>query len=460
MPTRIQVKLVTEHKKYLEEQIQVLEPVLGNIKNVVTKSKAWLEEKTDQSSVSYIELSQELDTAATALLDVTSYILSENEELVDVDGRTPSLAQSTLEPTKTETPDQSESTNQVTKLVENQEEVFTRLGLLESSISCLQSSIQKTKEDTSEINQWRNNFVTEKNDMELKIEQLTKKQKLNFKNLRKQISEQDNKVKELNKEIESLKEKESKSNKTLEKLSLDMKEYENNLLKISKEMQDHADTTESITQEIKRHSDQMSTLQEESYKIKLNTSTQIEKHSLMYKLLQQRLMPIDKLIQIFNQNLETREKRITKLENIEDAISKLSKDLNLIESRVCNRYACYVQLDEHTPVSHGSIISTFYEVREYNGQHFNQTTGKFVSPHDGLYLVCVTLNEREDKQIIVGVRARDEWFTTIEVKCANTSAAESVVVDMKKGQELYLKVFYADKGAALSCYNSFTIVSL
>ncbi|XP_059164632.1 uncharacterized protein LOC131947435 [Physella acuta] len=95
-------------------------------------------------------------------------------------------------------------------------------------------------------------------------------------------------------------------------------------------MQDHTDKTDSITQEIKRHSDQMSTLQEESYKTMHNTSTQLEKYILTNKLLQKRLMPIDKLIQIFNKNLETRKERITKLENIEGAISKLSKDLNII----------------------------------------------------------------------------------------------------------------------------------
>ncbi|XP_059161464.1 chromosome partition protein Smc-like [Physella acuta] len=211
------------------------------------------------------------------------------------------------------------------------------------------------------------------------------------------MSEQDNKIKELNKEIEILKEKKSKSNKTLEKQSLDTKEYENNLLKISKEMQDHADTTDRITQEIKRYSDQMSTLQEESSKNMLNTSTQLEKQSLMYKLLQQRLMPIDKLIQIFNQNLQTRGKKLTKLENIEDTISKLSKDFNLTS---------------------------------------------------------------KDKHIRVGVWAEGMLCTTIEVKCADTNAAGSVVVDMKKGQELYFQVLKADQNAALSNYSSFTIVGL
>ncbi|XP_059162717.1 chromosome partition protein Smc-like [Physella acuta] len=364
-----------------------------------------MEDINDNPSITYIDLCQELASATTALLDVASNILSDNEELVDVDGSTPSLAQSTLEPTKTETPDQSESINQVTKLVKNQEEVvFTRLGLLENRISCLESSIQKTKEDASEIKQWRKNFVTEQSDMGVNIEKLTKKQKQNFKNLRKQMSQQDNKIKELNKEIEILKEKKSKSNKTLEKLSLDIKEYENNLHKINKEMKDHADTTDSITQEIKRHSDQMSTLQEESSKNMLNTSTQLEKQSLMYKLLQQRLMPIDKLIQIFNQNLQTRGKKLTKLENIEDTISKLSKDFNLI--------------------------------------------------------ICVTLHEGKDKHIRVGVWAEGMLCTTIEVKCADTNAAGSVVVDMKKGQELYFQVLKADQNAALSNYSSFTIVGL
>ncbi|XP_059161481.1 paramyosin-like [Physella acuta] len=409
MPSRIQVKLVTKHKKYLEQQIQLLEPVIGELKNVVAKSKAWLEEKTDKSSVSYIELSQELDTAATVLLDVTSHISSEDN--MDVNKPTPSLPQPDTQTTASFLTVEStrQLKTQVTHTaVEEHPNLERRLAYIETTLSSLQDTQHKSTDDISEIKQWRDNFVTEQSDMGVNIEQLTKKQKQNFKNLRKQMSVQDNKVKELNKEIESLKGKESKSNKTLEKLSLDMIEHENKLHKLNIEMNDHTDKTASIKKEIKRLSDLMAALQEESSKTILNTSTQIEKHNVMYKLPQQRLMPIDKLIQVFNKNLETREERKTRVQNIEDAISKLSKDLNLIESRVCNRYACYVRLDEPTPVSTGSIISTFGKVREYNGQHFNQTTGKFVSPHDGLYLVCVTLHEREDKLIRVGVWAGDE----------------------------------------------------
>ncbi|XP_059164624.1 uncharacterized protein LOC131947427 [Physella acuta] len=99
-------------------------------------------------------------------------------------------------------------------------------------------------------------------------------------------------------------------------------------------MQAYTDKTDSMTQEIKSLSDLIVSIQDENNKIVVKTSTQFEKfkskHSVMYKLLQQRLMPIDKLIQIFNQNLETREERINKLGELENSISKLSNDFHLI----------------------------------------------------------------------------------------------------------------------------------
>ncbi|XP_059164590.1 uncharacterized protein LOC131947393 [Physella acuta] len=315
----------------------------------------------------------------------------------------------------------------------------------------------KSTDDISEIKQWRDNFVTEQSDMGVNIEQLNKKQKQIFKSFRKQISEQYSKINELNKEIESLKELESKT-------SLDMKKYENYLLKINKEMQDQTDKTDNMKKEMKIHSDQINFLQEDTNKIMVNTSTKLEevqsKHSVMYKLLQQRFMPIEKLIQICNQNLETKEERTQKLDTIENTISKLSKHFALIESRVNKRYVCCLEINESTRVSTRSNISTFDEVREYNGEHFNQTTGTFVSPHDGLYLVSLTLYESKDKIIVVGVRVGDRLCTCIRVSSADTSAAGSVVVDMKEGEELYFEVIGADQNAVLSWFSSFTIVSL
>ncbi|XP_059164497.1 uncharacterized protein LOC131947319 [Physella acuta] len=259
MAPRIQIKLVGEHVAYLEEQIRDMEPALEIMKRVVEKSKAWIQDKNDTPSVPYIEICQELESATTAMLDAASHIINKNKEQVDAKEGTPFLSLSTQQTTATETPGKCESE------IQNQQQIeilsrlklietaisslqdFSRLELIETALSFVHDDNDKSTEDISEIKQWRDNFVTEQSDMRLKIEQMTKKQNQDFKNLRKQMSEQDNKVKELNKEIESLKETETKSNKTLEKLSLDMKEYENILLKINKEIQDHSDKTDSIT---------------------------------------------------------------------------------------------------------------------------------------------------------------------------------------------------------------------
>ncbi|XP_059164613.1 uncharacterized protein LOC131947416 [Physella acuta] len=439
---------VTKHVQSTAEILSRLEQIETAISSLQDVSR--LEQiETAISSLQDVSRLEQIETAISSLQDVSrlEQIETAISSLQDV---------SRLEQIETAISSLQDVSRleQIETAISSLQDV-SRLEQIETAISSLQDANDKSTDDISEIKQWRDNFETEQSDMEVNIEQLTKKQKHNFKNLSKQMSEQDNKVMELNKEIESLKDKETKSIKTLEKISVEVKEHKIKLVKINKEMQDHTYETDSITQEVKTHSDHIVALQEDN-KILVDTSTKLKKmqskHNVMYKLLQQRLMPIDKLIQIFNQNLKTREQRLQKLYNIENTISKLSKEMHLIESRVCNRYACHVELANPTPVRCRLVISSFSKVREYNGQHFNPTTGKFVSPHDGLYLICVTLNECEDKQITVGVVAGDRC-RIIEVKCANTSSARSVIVDMKKGQDLYLLVFQADQGATLSSYN-------
>ncbi|XP_059178328.1 filamin A-interacting protein 1-like isoform X1 [Physella acuta] len=131
--------------------------------------------------------------------------------------------------------------------VECNSESSRRLKEIETVLSTLQDTKQKTEDDISELKQRRDNFVTEQSEVGIKIEKLSKKQKQNLKNLRKQINEQDKKIEDLNQEIESLKTKESDTDKTLEKLSLDMKEYENNLHTLNKEMRVYTDKTDHET---------------------------------------------------------------------------------------------------------------------------------------------------------------------------------------------------------------------
>lgn len=132
----------------------------------------------------------------------------------------------------------------------------------------------------------------------------------------------------------------------------------------------------------------------------------------------------------------------------------------LTEARVCEPYICQIRLPNDTPVTAGSVISTFHDVWEPYGRHFNRTTGKFVAPDDGCYLIMLTLLENDVKMISIEVLVGDTLRTNIMVKSAHTSAAGSVVVDMSTGEELCFRVAHAEQGAKLQAVSRFVIIKL
>ncbi|XP_059178344.1 spindle assembly abnormal protein 6 homolog [Physella acuta] len=158
--------------------------------------------------------------------------------------------------------------------------------------------------------------------------------------------------------------------------------------------------------------------------------------------------------------LENQVKDVLKLENQVKDVLKLSTPLNTIKSPSCKPYICQLHVDNNTPVTRGTIVSTFYNVWERNGCHFNQTTGKLVAPDDGIYLVIATLLENENKLIRVNVLMGDVLCNEVFVKSALTSVCASTVVSMKKGGELFFQVAQADVGARLQGGSGFTIVRL
>ncbi|XP_059159462.1 uncharacterized protein LOC131943382 [Physella acuta] len=193
----------------------------------------------------------------------------------------------------------------------NSEDTLTfltrRLDQLEAKIS----AVSNTEEEILEMKQWRENFES---DCSLKIENLSKKQKQNFKNLAKQIIEQENSVVNIVKEFERLKDKESNSNKQLQKLSFDVKENEKTIVKIEKDIQANADEIKSMSREMKVHSGIIASLQENekknndaSHKALENT---VLKYGVMCRVLQQRLAPIEKLMQNINKNRSNLEQNV------------------------------------------------------------------------------------------------------------------------------------------------------
>ncbi|XP_059164566.1 early endosome antigen 1-like isoform X2 [Physella acuta] len=368
----------------------------------------------------------------------------------------------------------------------------------------------------NELKQWRKTLISEHNTMAKKLEELSQKEKDNKEKIREQIKETKTKINELNKEIETLKEKESNARQALESTNTEMNKFDIIANKINEELEIQTTKTEKLQQYIKKHYDVISHLREEGNKNQ-NTETKVEKlmsmHRVTFKILQQRLMPLENLIQMFNQNLANRQINKQKLATLENDILKLSNDLDSIrqdiksnsavtltlqdegkknvahttdllvalttkvetreselvkllkdfksiETRVCQPNICQIHLANNIPVTTGSILSTFYNVWESYGSHFNRTTGKLVAPDDGLYLVIVTLQESEAKLIEIDLYKGDRYCKGFLVNSANTSTAGSTVVDMMKGEELYFKVEKAGDGAKLQGGSGFTILRL
>ncbi|XP_059166862.1 putative leucine-rich repeat-containing protein DDB_G0290503 [Physella acuta] len=176
-------------------------------------------------------------------------------------------------------------------------DLLSRLEHIETAFAALQDIKQKTEDNIEELKQWRDNSVTKHNDLEINIEKLSKKQKLNFKNMKKQLNDQDKKIMEINKVIENLKQRQSSTAERQEKMSLDIKEHETDFEKLNQNVQD---LTDSFTQQIKEHSDLIYDLQEKEKNIEHKFDNLISKQAVMCKVLQQRLSPIDKFLQMFN----------------------------------------------------------------------------------------------------------------------------------------------------------------
>ncbi|XP_059178342.1 filamin A-interacting protein 1-like [Physella acuta] len=320
-------------------------------------------------------------------------------------------------------------------------ETIRRLKDIETALSSLQDTTQKTENNILEINQWRDNFVTEQSDVGIKVENLSKKQKQNFKNLKKQLKEQDNKIEDLTQQIESLKTKESDTDKTVEKLSLDMKENENNMQTLNKEMRVYTEKTDTLTEEIKRYSDLISAIQEDTTK---TFDTLLSKHVVVCKLLQQRLLPIDKMIETYNQNSETREGEVKKIETLEKEVLKLSNDFQSI----ANQQVKYSTLGFIASqgrwdgkMCQGFKVFAFSAVERNAGNHFDPKTGEFTAPVDGLYKANLRIKQTGDRDVAAGVWHRsggvESRLGDVLIKDKSVEASRTYEVLMKSGDALF-----------------------
>ncbi|XP_059178353.1 uncharacterized protein LOC131957636 [Physella acuta] len=288
--------------------------------------------------------------------------------------------------------------------------------------------------------------------MVVKVDQLSKKQKQNFKNMRKQLKDYDDNQKKSNLEIEYLQEKESFLSKTLENLSLDIKENESNLNKLNKQMQLQTDKTSVLIQEIKSQTDSMSDLQEEQKKRAMQTGNQIKTitsaHGVICQLLQQRLVAIDKLFQLFNQNLTARDENMMRLDVMEHKLLEISLNNQLqFQPHVKPPPIGFVAL--HGTIHLGDIgidKQTHFQLVESNeGNHFDPKTGVFTSPVDGLYKASLTIKQTESFPASVCVvhqsGGRQSQLGWVNTKNESGDASRIFELRMKPGDLLFIESY-------------------
>ncbi|XP_059164666.1 uncharacterized protein LOC131947465 [Physella acuta] len=297
--------------------------------------------------------------------------------------------------------------------VECSPETSRRLKDIETALSSLQDTKQKTEDDISEIKKWRDNFVTEQKDIRIKIEKLCKKHKQHFKSIRTQIHEQEKKLKNLSEEMESLREKESIFVKIIERMSIDMKDYKRNLDKINKEMPGRTDKTRHLSQEIKSHSDLIATIQEDGKKNRRYTTKTCEK--LLSKT-------------------ETQEKDVLKLSQNSPAIANQQvkhSTLGFVASQGRWNGEWYM----------GHPVITFKTVKRNVGNHFDPKTGEFTAPVDGLYKASPTIKQTADDEVKVCVGHRSggvtSWLDCVVTEDKSVDASRTLEVQMKTGDVLY-----------------------
>ncbi|XP_059178326.1 uncharacterized protein LOC131957609 isoform X2 [Physella acuta] len=415
-------------KKHLTTQLELLDEssfhLQSSISDFIQQIKTSAMKCVDKTSDSNMTVKDAISMVATAqstIIDHT-YMLVESTKLYPPTVVTGEKA----------TPE---------KKTECDANAIERVKNIETTLTSLQDTKQKTEDDISEMKQWRDNFVTEHNDMVVKTKTLSEKQKQNLKNMRKQLHEQESKIEEMNKVIENFKEKESTTNKKLEELSLDLKEHEKNLHKINKEIQNHTDKTEYLTQGIQRRSDLISTTQEKL----------LSKHGVICQLLQQRLLPIYRILQASNRNLETTKEKLEKNESLEKDVLKLSNDFQTIANQ---------QVKHSTPwfvASHGRWdgkyydgykVITFSTVERNVGNHFDPNTGVFTAPVDGLYKAGLTIKQTGDRDVGAWVVHKSgravRRVGNVETKKKCFEASTTFEVYMKAGDVLFSFTGYHD----------------
>ncbi|XP_059169114.1 uncharacterized protein LOC131950915 isoform X1 [Physella acuta] len=435
----------------LQEQQSELQGVLDQfIKQTVTKARSWIE-APDQGNMSFSDIHVMLSGASGKLLETINFYTGTSAQL------------------KSPTKQYEKPSVTLNESAYSNEEMNSRLVALEDFISGLKQAKLESKEEGYEMKQWKEAVTTQQQEMEARVENFIKKQIAQTKLFSKQIKEFNKNITKITQEIRALKNNEVDMFSKLKTNTKSLENCETNLAHLNSGLN-------IIQNKIDNNKDDMLKLTELTGKSKenqsqalLNIEKDLEKLEVKYgvvtNILLQRLMPIEKLLQVINTQEVARAEKCKEFRGLQDDVATLKAEvlaLNLKTQRNANVIGFSASFRNNVPLVKNCYcyLLNFDDVTLNSGNHFNPATGKFTAPVDGLYAASFCLHQCNDGVIDVRIYHTLNVFNTNSVSMSKTTRENSTgvcstAVLMKKGEFLSLAI-KGEGNASLSYYSQFT----
>ncbi|XP_059166455.1 uncharacterized protein LOC131948785 isoform X3 [Physella acuta] len=380
-------KHLTKLLEHLEESHSQLQQLLCDfVTQILTNTKNWM--ANPDNNMTFKEAVAKVTAANTTLLE---YI----ERIPDDPRLSPELKLSESENVPPPSCPHDSCAAVSGDILAN---VLMKLEMVETTLSSLRNT-QRIEAIEQTMSTQQENVSTWQCDIEEWLKTLSKTQTQHFQMLQTQLNERDRNSNKVNKDIVSLKENQINVNNEIEKLSLKVQENENKFQKMCEDLQIQSDSNNNMKLEIKRHSDvifNMGINAKANSLLRSNIQNLSSKYSMICNIVQQRLMPIDQLMQMLNQISTTSRQKWTKVESIEKDIVNMSMEIRSI--------------------------------------------GRFTAPCDGIYIAHLAVRQASDKSIKMLLECQHKQGTenigNVNATPEHKQASCSPVFAMERGDVL------------------------
>ncbi|XP_059166463.1 uncharacterized protein LOC131948794 [Physella acuta] len=380
MCSPLQKKALAPYIKSLEDQRNVLLPMLDTTSKAIDECNLWIKEK-DGSQKTFLEMMQKLEEINNINFQIYTSFLKKShndaDELTQTDISTPTS------PGGANYPDVFQSIKPTNKYELN-----------DAKTESLERKYQKLEEDFKLLNEKQKCF-------EIKQNSQIKKSKSHGK----QIDELEANVKTLNERMDAQTKLTTTQSDTTNQITESMKEVKKCCTINEKRMHETEKNHQILLNKLNRSEASIKAISEKDLKFSSqlenyeNKNMNLEKKfEALCQVIAKRYNAMDSVKQVINKLTLSRDKAYLKLN---DKISTLEETMKR------SPIGFAAQLGYEVMHPSGEVIKDFSNVLFNNGDHFDPNTGEFTAPADGVYCVSLMItgyfDTDDNVQIIVRV---------------------------------------------------------